>query len=54
VPANTTGIGARNVVGAALGCNATTNITVGSSAVLAENYSVDVGDRQGVLDPIAT
>jgi hypothetical protein len=54
LPANTTGIVARNVVGAALGCNATTNITVGSSAVLAENYSVDVGDRQGVLDPIAT
>jgi hypothetical protein len=49
-----TGIVARNVVGAALGCNATTNIQVGAGCVLAENYSVDIGDRQGVLDPIAT
>lgn len=54
LPDNTTGIVARNVVGAALACNATTNITVGTKAVLAENYSVDTGDVQGVLDPAAT
>jgi hypothetical protein len=51
---NTTGIVAYNVVGAALACNATTNITVGTKAVLAQNFSVDTGDVQGVLDPAAT
>lgn len=49
-----TGIVARNIVGSALACNATTNINVGAGCVLAENYSVDIGDRQGVLDPAGT
>lgn len=52
--ANSTGIVVRNLVGAALAGNATTNISVGTLCVLAENYSSDLGDVQGVLDPIAT
>jgi len=52
--ANSTGIVAYNGVGAALGGDATTNINTGGSIVLIENYSVDTGDRQGVLDPAAT
>lgn len=52
--ASSTGIVCRNIVGAALAADATTNITCGAGVVLAENYSVDTGDRQGVLDPIAT
>jgi hypothetical protein len=49
-----TGIVARNIVGAALAGDVTTNIAVGAACLLAENYSVDIGDRQGVLDPAAT
>lgn len=49
-----TGICAYNSVGAALAANATTNITGGGTVTMIENYSVDTGDRQGVLDPVAT
>jgi hypothetical protein len=52
--ANSTGIIARNIVGAALAAGATTNISVGTLCVLGENYSSDLGDVQGVLDPVAT
>lgn len=52
--ASSTGIVAYNGVGAVLAADATTNISCGSTCVLIENYSVDVGDRQGVLDPAAT
>jgi hypothetical protein len=52
--ASSTGIIAYNGVGAALAGDATTNITASTGVVLIENYSVDTGDRQGVLDPIAT
>ena len=52
--ASSTGIVAYNSVGAALAGNATTNITASTGVVLIENYSVDTGDVQGVLDPIAT
>lgn len=51
--ATTTGIVANNRVGANLAGNATTNITA-NGCMMCENYSVDIGDRQGVLDPIAT
>lgn len=51
--ATATGIVANNRVGANLAGNATTNITA-TGCVMCENYSVDIGDRQGVLDPIAT
>ena len=52
--ASSTGIVAYNSVGAALAADATTNINCSSGVVLIENYSVDTGDRQGVLDPAAT
>lgn len=52
--ASSTGIIAYNGVGAALAGNATTNINCSTGCVLIENYSVDTGDVQGVLDPIAT
>jgi hypothetical protein len=52
--ANSTGIVAYNGVGSAIGGDATTNINCGAAVVLIENYSVDTGDRQGVLDPTAT
>lgn len=52
--ASSTGIVAYNSVGAALAGDATTNINCSSGVVLIENYSVDTGDRQGVLDPAAT
>lgn len=52
--ASSTGIVAYNGVGAALAADATTNITASTGVVLIENYSVDTGDRQGVLDPAAT
>lgn len=51
--ATATGIVANNRVGANLVGNATTNITA-TGCMMCENYSVDIGDRQGVLDPIAT
>jgi len=52
--ASSTGIVAYNSVGAALAGDATTNINASTGVVLIENYSVDTGDRQGVLDPVAT
>jgi len=52
--AGSTGIIARNIVGAALAGDVTTNISVGVLCVLGENYSSDLGDVQGVLDPVAT
>lgn len=52
--ANSTGVVAYNSVGAALAADATTNISCGAGVVLIENYSVDTGDKQGVLDPVAT
>lgn len=52
--ASSTGIVAYNGVGAALGADATTNISCSTGCVLIQNYSVDTGDRQGILDPAAT
>ena len=52
--ASSTGVVAYNNVGAALAADATTNINCSTGVVLIENYSVDTGDRQGVLDPVAT
>lgn len=49
-----TGVVARNIVGNSLAGNATTNINCGTTMTMAENYSTDKGDVQGVLDPIAT
>ena len=49
-----TGVVCRNIVGNNLAGNATTNITCGTTMTMAENYSTDKGDVQGVLDPIAT
>ena len=49
-----TGVVCRNVVGNNLAAAATTNITCGTTMTMAENYSTDKGDVQGVLDPIAT
>lgn len=49
-----TGVVCRNVVGNNLAGNATTNISCGTTMTMAENYSTDKGDVQGVLDPIAT
>lgn len=49
-----TGVVARNVVGNNLAGNATTNISCGTTMTMAENYSTDKGDVQGVLDPVAT
>jgi hypothetical protein len=49
-----TGVVARNVVGNSLAGNATTNINCGTTMTMAENYSTDKGDVQGVLDPVAT
>lgn len=52
--ASSTGAVVRNIVGNSLAGNATTNITCGTTVTMAENYSTDKGDVQGVLDPIAT
>ena len=49
-----TGIIAYNGVGARETDNTTDNITGGTKMVLIQNYSVDEGDRSGVLDPVAT
>jgi len=54
IAATSTGIVAYNGVGTLLSGNATTNINVGSTMSVIQNYSVDIGDRQGVLDPVAT
>lgn len=51
---SSTGIVAYNSVGAALAGDVTTNISCGSTVVLIQNFSVDTGDRQGVLDPVQT
>ena len=50
----TTGICAYNAVGGRETDNSTDQITCGTLVVLIQNYSVDQGDRQGVLDPVAT
>lgn len=53
--AGSTGLIMRNLVGSAVGGNATTNISTGTATICCENYSVDAaGDVQGVLDPVAT
>lgn len=49
-----TGIVAYNVVGNSLAGNATTNISCGTTMTMAQNFSTDKGDVQGVLDPVAT
>ena len=49
-----TGVVCRNIVGNSLAAGATTNITCGATMTMAENYSTDKGDVQGVLDPVAT
>lgn len=49
-----TGVVVRNLVGNNLAANATTNINCGTTMTMAENYSTDKGDVQGVLDPVAT
>lgn len=49
-----TGICAYNGVGARETDNSTDNITCGTTMTLVQNYSVDEGDRQAVLDPVAT
>ena len=56
IAGTSTGIVVRNLVGANLGADATTNINCGATMMMCENYSVDTveGDVQGVLDPVAT
>ena len=49
-----TGIIAYNGVGGRETDNTTDQITGGTTMVLVQNYAVDEGDRQGVLDPVAT
>lgn len=49
-----TGIIAYNGVGGRETDNSTDQITGGTTMTLIQNFSVDEGDRQGVLDPIAT
>ena len=51
--ASCTGIVANNRIGIALAGDATTGVSADACALL-ENYVVDTGDRQGVLDPAAT
>lgn len=51
--ATATGMVFNNRIGIALAGNATTGISAAACAAC-ENYVVDTGDRQGVLDPIAT
>lgn len=51
--ATATGMVFNNRIGIALAGNATTGISAVACAA-AENYVVDTGDRQGVLDPVAT
>lgn len=52
--ASSTGLVMHNSIGIALAGNATTGVTASTGVALVENYVVDIGDRQGVLDPIAT
>ena len=49
-----TGIVAYNGVGGRETDNSTDHISCGTTMVLIQNFAVDEGDRQGVLDPIAT
>lgn len=51
--ASATGMVVNNRIGIALAGDATTGISAAGCAAL-ENYVVDTGDRQGVLDPAAT
>lgn len=51
--ATATGMVMNNRIGIALAGNATTGVTAQACAQC-ENYVVDTGDRQGVLDPVAT
>lgn len=51
--AASTGMVMNNRVGIALGGDATTGISADNCS-MCENYVVDTGDRQGVLDPAAT
>jgi hypothetical protein len=48
-----TGIVCNNLIGITLAGNATTGVDCDGCALL-ENYVVDIGDRSGVLDPVAT
>jgi hypothetical protein len=48
-----TGIVANNRIGIALAADATTGVDCIACAQI-ENYVVDTGDRQGILDPVAT
>lgn len=52
--ASSTGIVAYNNVGALETDNSTDQITGSTGVVFIQNFSVDIGDRQGVLDPVAT
>jgi len=54
IAATSTGVAAYNGVGTKLGLDATTNNTFGATMAVIQNYSVDIGDRSGVLDPVAT
>ena len=49
-----TGIIAYNGVGGRETDNSTDQITGGTTMTLIQNYAVDEGDRQGILDPAAT
>lgn len=51
--ATATGLIVNNRVAIALAAGATTGISAAACGAL-ENYVVDTGDRQGVLDPVAT
>ena len=54
IAATSTGVAAYNGVGTLIGLDATTLNTFGSTMAVIQNYAVDTGDRQGVLDPVAT
>lgn len=49
-----TGICAYNCVGGLETDNSTDQITCGTTVVMCQNFSVDIGDRQGILDPAGT
>jgi hypothetical protein len=52
--ASSTGVVAYNSIGIALAGDATTGVSCGSGVALIQNFVVDTGDRQGVLDPAGT
>jgi len=54
IAAASTGVVAYNGVGGRETDNTTDQITAGAAMTLIQNYAVDEGDRQGVLDPAAT